>query len=336
MTKDGQRLPGPIDGVPMTQFVFLPATYWQIEDTWHSAGLKGTGSHHVVLRDTMVPVANFADPSSGISCLPGPLYNAPLRIIPLLHAFPLLFWATLELGGVLESPDRSKSRAMVFFSIVFAAAWLSNAPAGVMASYSAALLFAWMAFREKSWKPLVRGAGGVALGFGLAGFYLVPAAYEQRWVNIGQALSSGLLPSQNFLYTVIDDPEHTLFNWIASTTAVVLILLTATGALAARRRDVEGTAPIAENLWRALLLLATLATVMMLRPSSFLWQVLPKLRFVQFPWRWMSILGVPFAYFLAAAVVKQRFRWIWACVVVVVLAGVAAFMCTRRGGIAMT
>jgi alkylation response protein AidB-like acyl-CoA dehydrogenase len=86
MTKDGQPLPGPIDGVPRTQFVFLPAAYWQIEDTWHSAGLKGTGSHHVVLRDTLVPVANFADPSSGISCLPGPLYNAPLRIIPLLHA----------------------------------------------------------------------------------------------------------------------------------------------------------------------------------------------------------------------------------------------------------
>jgi indole-3-acetate monooxygenase len=86
MSKDGQPLPGPIDGVPMTQFVFLPAAYWQIEDTWHSAGLKGTGSHHVGLRDTLVPVANFADPSSGISCLPGPLYSAPLRIIPLLHA----------------------------------------------------------------------------------------------------------------------------------------------------------------------------------------------------------------------------------------------------------
>src|ERR1700730_14683955 len=86
MTKDGQPPPRPIDGVPMTQFVFLPATFWQIEDTWHSAGLKGTGSHHVVLRDTLVPVANFANPSSGISCLPGPLYKAPLRIIPLIHA----------------------------------------------------------------------------------------------------------------------------------------------------------------------------------------------------------------------------------------------------------
>ena len=87
MTKDGQPLPGPIDGVPKMQIVFLPAPCWQIEDTWHAAGLKGTGSHHVVLRDTLVPVANLADLGSGISCLPGlPLYNAPLQILPLIHA----------------------------------------------------------------------------------------------------------------------------------------------------------------------------------------------------------------------------------------------------------
>ena len=87
MTKDGQPLPGPIDGVPKMQVVFLPATYGQIEDTWHAAGLKGTGSHHVVLRDTLVPVTNLADVSSGTSCLPGlPVYSAPLQILPLIHA----------------------------------------------------------------------------------------------------------------------------------------------------------------------------------------------------------------------------------------------------------
>ena len=29
--------------------------------TWHAAGLKGTGSHHVTLRETLVPEANFFD-----------------------------------------------------------------------------------------------------------------------------------------------------------------------------------------------------------------------------------------------------------------------------------
>src|ERR1700691_4493886 len=51
--------------------------------------------------------------------------------------FPLLFLAVLELGGVLAHRGGGEGRPMVLFSIVFAAVWLSNAPAGVMASYSA-------------------------------------------------------------------------------------------------------------------------------------------------------------------------------------------------------
>jgi hypothetical protein len=267
---------------------------------------------------------------------------------------PLLFLAALQLGGILGNRDGLKGRSVAFFSITFAAVWLSNAPAGVMASYSVALLFAWTALTEKSWNPLARGAGGIVLGFALAAFYLVPAAYEQRWVNIDQALSSGLLPAQNFLYSAINDPEHTFFNWIASTTAVVFIALTAFAALSGRRRvgsrdgaeprpyssegDTEQAgAPFRpssnrrpdcttdEKVWRALLLLAAVATLLMLRPSAILWAVLPKLRFVQFPWRWMSILGVPFAYFLAAAVAKRRFRWVWVGSVLVVLAAGATF-----------
>jgi hypothetical protein len=241
--------------------------------------------------------------------------------------FPLLFLAVLQLADILENSSRRKSRALASFSAALAAVWLSNAPAGVMATYSAVLLFGWAALAERSWKPLARGAAGVALGFGLAAFYLVPAAYEQRWVNIAQALSSGLLPSQNFLYAVIEDPEHTFFNWIASTIAVVVIVITGIAALAAHRGDAQGSVRAGEvKVWRALLLLAAVATALMLRPSSFLWQVLPKLRFVQFPWRWMSILAVPFAYFVAAAVARRRFAWLWVTAVTAVLIGTAVFL----------
>src|SRR5229473_4748203 len=149
--------------------------------------------------------------------------------------FPLLFLVTFELNGTLENRGRSSARGMGLFGIIFAIIWLSNAPAGVLASYSVALLFVWAAVTEKSWLPLARGAAGIALGFGLAAFYIVPAAYEQRWVNIAQALSTGLLPKENFLYTQIGDPEHNLFNWVASSTAILMIILTGAAALAARR-----------------------------------------------------------------------------------------------------
>src|SRR6202521_856396 len=139
---------------------------------------------------------------------------------------PVVVLTALQLCGLAKNRRGSLARALAFFAVAFAAEWISNAPAGVMASYSVAIIFAWAAVEEKSLRPLWRGAGGLALGFGLTSFYLLPAAYEKRWVNIGQALSSGLLPSQNFLYTPIDDPEHNVFNWIASSVAILLVVMT--------------------------------------------------------------------------------------------------------------
>jgi hypothetical protein len=110
----------------------------------------------------------------------------------------------------------------------------------------------------------------------------------------------------------------------------VTIVITGIAAIVVHREQAGREALAGERkLWGALLLLAALATVMMLRPSSILWQILPKLRFVQFPWRWMSILTVPFAYFLAAAVAKRRLGWLWSAAVLVVLAGMGTFFVSQ-------
>ena len=243
--------------------------------------------------------------------------------------FPLLFLAALQLTGALENPSGRRNRAMASFSALFAAVWLSNAPAGVMATYSAALLFGWMALTGRSCRLLARGAAGMALGFALSGFYLVPAAYEQRWVNIGQALSAGLLPTENFLYTVINDPEHTLFNWIASTIAILLMVLTGLAALRARRKEQNSESSVERRVWLVLLLLAGLATLLMLRFTSPLWAVLPKLRFVQFPWRWMSLLAVVFAVFVGSAMGRRRWGWAWAVITFALIGGTAVVLVQR-------
>jgi indole-3-acetate monooxygenase len=87
MTDGGKPLPGPSGdgGPPLTRGFGLPARDWQIEDTWHVVGLKGTGSHHVSLKDTAIPAANFFDLAGGAPCLPGPLYQAVQQLIPLMH-----------------------------------------------------------------------------------------------------------------------------------------------------------------------------------------------------------------------------------------------------------
>src|SRR6266403_1228524 len=241
---------------------------------------------------------------------------------------PLLVLTTLQLCGVVENRRRLWPRSMGFFAVVFAAVWLSNAPAAVVASYSVALIFAWAVFEKKSLRPLWRGAGGLALGFGLASFYLLPAAYEQRWVNISQVLSSGLQPSDNFLYTTIGDPEHNAFNWIASSVAVLLLAMTVIAAIAAYHRQTaqgqEGEER--KKLWSVLLLLSAAAAILMIRPSSFFWTYFPKLRFVQFPWRWMAIVTVTYACFSAAAMMRRRMRWIWGVLVLAAVCGTATVL----------
>src|SRR3984957_20292808 len=225
-----------------------------------------------------------------------------------LAFFPLLFLTAAEVLGLFDPPARSVRHSIVFLAIVFAVVWLTNAPAGVVASYSLAALFVWAVVTRKSWRPLLHGTAALALGFGLAGFYLVPAAYEQRWVNISLALASGLQPSQNFLYAVIADAEHNAFNRIASNSAILMIALTAIFAALSFPRTLSNAQPPKKSLWGTLVALSGPAEFLRLRLGIFFWEALPKLRFVQFPWRWMSILAIPFAIFISAAIVQKPAR----------------------------
>jgi hypothetical protein len=275
--------------------------------------------------------------SAGSACLGAAFYAAnPYALLvsyirsdfaeQLACAFlPLLLLAALRLAGLLRE-RKPKLSAISSFAVAFAAIWLSNAPAGVIASYSMALLFAWAALSRKSWQIAARAAVGLALGLGLTGLYLLPAAYEQHWVNIGQALSSGLLPAQNFLFTRIDDAEHTWFNYISSYCALVLILFTAATALDSRRTISEDKcSATGRKLWRTLLLLGAAATLLMFRFTLPLWNLLPKLRFVQFPWRWMSVLAVICCCFFAAALERPR-GWPWFCLFVLLSVPLGIFL----------
>jgi hypothetical protein len=237
--------------------------------------------------------------------------------------FPLLVLEAFRLAGLLDDHPRRPAH-IAWFALPLAAVWLSNAPAGVIASYSMALLFAWAALAQRSLRILLRGLFGLALGLGLAAVYIVPAAYEQRWVNIAQALSSGLLPSQNFLFTVSEDPEHTWFNWIASDCALALMVFFALTALASRR-FASGVRDRARNPFVVLLVLGAAAALLTLRITAPLWTYLPKLRFVQFPWRWMSILAVVSACFFAAALERRRAA-IWFALFVLLSVPLAAFL----------
>ena len=77
------------------------------------------------------------------------------------------------------------------------------------------------------------------------------------------------------------------------------------------------------ELWWLLLALACASSFLMLPPSAFLWRHLPKLRFLQFPWRWLMPLDFALAFFVAAAVSKIRVIWLFVVMLGLLLAAAA-------------
>ncbi|MGA9143914.1 MAG: hypothetical protein WA664_03760 [Candidatus Acidiferrales bacterium] len=229
--------------------------------------------------------------------------------------FPLLVLGALR---VARGGSRQIWKTAPLLAIVFAGIWLANAPAAVIATYSLAVLFAASCVHQRSARLLIPAAVAMALGFGLAAFYILPAAFEQRWVQIAQVVGGNLHLDQNFLFTHSSDPEFALFNWKVSSVALGTILLTSVAAVVSARQRREYP-----TLWWMLVALATASAFMMFPASIWLWRYLPKLQFLQFPWRWLVPLGVPYAIFLASAIGRARHRWIWYSALAVVIAGAA-------------
>jgi 6-pyruvoyl-tetrahydropterin synthase related domain len=206
-------------------------------------------------------------------------------------------------------------RAVVPLGLVLTAAWLTNAPAAVMIHYSLALLLVYFAWQGRSPRLLLMGAAAVALGACLAAFYLLPAIYEQRWVNIAEAVSAGSRPLDNFLFIHTTDADHDAFNRIISWVAVLEIVVTLVAAWAAKswRRSERA-------LWNILLGWAVACSVLMFPETALLWKFLPKLEFMQFPWRWLLCLSMIFCLFMTVGVRRWWMRAVICMVVICVIA----------------
>jgi len=217
---------------------------------------------------------------------------------------PLLLLLVLKAADATDK--RTGLTAILPLSVVLAAAWLTNAPAAVMIHYSLALLLVLLAWHQRSPRLLLVGAGAAALGACLAAFYLLPAIYEQRWIDVAQAVSAGSRPADNFLFIHTTDADHDAFNRVISWVAIFEIAVTLGAAWAARRwRDTK------RELWNVLLVWAMACTVLMFPAAGFFWRILPKMEFMQFPWRWLLCLSMIFSIFVTVSTALGRRRWWW-------------------------
>jgi alkylation response protein AidB-like acyl-CoA dehydrogenase len=100
-------------GIPETRTCFLKLSEVEILDTWHTTGLRGTGSHDLAVRDVFVPIERtftFQDPK--LVKRPGPLYAFPL-MFNAKGAAPALGIARHAIDTLIEQAGRKPARAML-------------------------------------------------------------------------------------------------------------------------------------------------------------------------------------------------------------------------------
>ncbi|HEY1743533.1 MAG TPA: hypothetical protein VGG18_10240 [Granulicella sp.] len=293
------------------RFIFYPPLSWMLGAlltilfpfsaaptiyTWIALTAAGFAMHHLARQYTTPNAAILA--AALYMANPYMLFNAFERTAyaELLAAawIPLLLLAALR--------ERPTVRGI---AIPVALLWLTNAPAAVMGCYMLALLAilrliaslraSRQAIQSESLQPshLLRTlVAGTALGLALPAFYLLPAAYERRYVQIAMAIIPNMRFEDNFLFAHTADSAHNAVLHTASLVAVVLLLLTASAVAALFFRTRSKTAPILAAL--------TLAIAFLLVPlSTPLWRHLPDLAFLQFPWRLLTILSAVLAFAIA-------------------------------------
>ncbi|MBT2186585.1 acyl-CoA dehydrogenase family protein [Sphingobium nicotianae] len=87
--EDGRPAQGGQWGGVMPRIAFVKPAQVTIEDTWHSTGLSGTGSHHWVAKDVFVAERHTLDPFTQIRRRDIANYAHPLNFTATLAAIPL-------------------------------------------------------------------------------------------------------------------------------------------------------------------------------------------------------------------------------------------------------
>jgi hypothetical protein len=321
--------------------LILPWTWTPIVYTWLCLTASGLALHRLARDLTTPTAATIAAVLYTVN--PYMLFTAYERTAyaELLAAA----WIPLLLHAILR-----QRVTIPRIAIPIALLWLTNAPAAVMSSYALLLLTVirlatnlgapyldsemW-ASRASATVPTHSPAAtqslfqiarnttaGTALGLGLSAFYLLPAAYERRYVQIAMATITGMRIQDNFLFHHTGDIPHDNVLHTASVIALTFIIATAIALATSllvksrlksnsekspsrpKRSDVKRSPHSSEPLTQTLtaLTILTIAITLLLTPlTAFVWNHAPELIFLQFPWRLLAILAAVLATSIAIA-----------------------------------
>jgi len=119
----------------------------------------------------------------------------------------------------------------------------------------------------------------------------------------------GLAIENSFLFARHANPNLELHDVELLRVSIIAVIMLGTALLALFLAWRRGRLPRDRALWISLALIPVAILFLQFPISLPVWNLLPKLRFLQFPWRWLVALEAPMAILFAAAIWPER-RWL--------------------------
>ncbi|HEY0323732.1 MAG TPA: 6-pyruvoyl-tetrahydropterin synthase-related protein [Pyrinomonadaceae bacterium] len=221
---------------------------------------------------------------------------APYRINESLEHFLLAEYAggaaLMFAFGFVEHICRNKRWSDVAgLSAAYAMLILTHLPLTVMGSLMLCLYALLRIERKAFWATVSRLGLGVLIGLAASSRYWVMMVSELGWIRAGTQAPTGWYDYRNnFLFTDFAYSAPVWWtNYIALATIVMFIPI-----VVLLRHKGRGL--------KALGILGLLSFFMTTSLSKPLWVIIPKLKDVQFPWRWLAITSAFCAVMMAVAI----------------------------------
>ncbi|NDD63093.1 MAG: hypothetical protein EBZ36_03800 [Acidobacteria bacterium] len=220
----------------------------------------------------------------------------------------------LVIDGASRILDGERSRASQLSLIAgLVGVVLSHTISAYLAVAALALLvMGWGGWRRPQWwQPLVRLVLGCGLSAGLTAFFWLPMLSEMSWVKMDLHLEKqGYRDYLLFARAPVSTPYREAWQGLNEVAGIVTIVQSGLALIAAlliwRSRRLKGDEG-GDQLVRFGILGTLFGLAISLPALAVLWEVVPGLPYIQFPWRWQPLIGMVGAILVVQAfVVRPR------------------------------
>jgi hypothetical protein len=194
--------------------------------------------------------------------------------------------------------EKRTSSAFAGLSLSYAGLILTHLVSAFMFTLMLLLYMTCHYFYQRSVTLLLRAASALTVGLGISSFYLLPAIFERKYVQMEYMFNyvfSDYRRNFLFLKNNFDTPFH-----IALHGAVVLetILFLTVVALILRYGNSNPMRPHQ----KAMCLIFGMALLLTTPLASPIWRYFPYFAILQFPWRWLSVMELALCFLFASAI----------------------------------